>query len=182
MPGSRLAGTRNLARSCGATGNQQCGTVQSSTYSNFPSYLGNDGRTTCGYDLTFTHTNFDDPDAWWRVDFGITRLAVGGIIWGRCDCCQSRLDGFRLWIGDSPTYNGQGNTNCYTAMTTPHYYSPYTHAFTCVGQGRYFFVHLPSGDALSLIEVQVQGRSLGTFADVTRQRGVQVVSQQLLGL
>jgi hypothetical protein len=124
--------------------------------------VGNDGSTACGNLWVFTHTN-DETNAWWRVDFGITRLAVGGIIWGRCDYGQSRLDGFRLWIGDSPTYNGQGNTNCYTATTTPHYYSPYTHAFTCVGQGRYFFVHLPKYAALSLTEVQVQGRSLGMF-------------------
>jgi hypothetical protein len=109
--------------------------------------------------MFFTHTEFS-VNAWWRVDFGRTRQTGQGILWGRCDCCQSRLDGFLLWIGDSPTYNGQGNTNCYTATTTEHDLAPYTHTFECIGQGRYFFVHLPKQDALSLIEVQVYARGM----------------------
>ena len=128
---------------------------------------GNDGITLCWLNEYFTHTKFE-ANSWWRVDFGRTRQTLGGLLWGRCDCCQDRLDGFLLWIGDSPTYNGQGNTVCYNATTTEHHTAPFTHAFTCIGQGRYFFVHLPSNlnNPLSLIEVEVQGRGLGKPASL----------------
>ena len=158
MLGSGWAGIQNLARSCGQSGSDACSTAQSSGLDN--GEFGNDGSAPCSHNL-FTHTN-EELNAWWRVDFGRSRQTLGGIIWGRCDCCQSRLDGFVLWIGDSPTYNGAGNKKCYTATTLEHVLAPYTHAFTCFGQGRYFFVQLPSYNALSVVEVQVQG-SVGNY-------------------
>ena len=153
------AAGRNLARSCGQAGDEQCSTSQSSYASYWTSTgsgLANDGN----HDLSsWTHTE-SLKNSWWRVDFGISQNTVGGTIWNRGDCCPSRLDGFKLWIGDNSEYNGQGNTNCFTATTFEHDESPFTHSFTCIGHGRYFFVHLPSENPLSLAEVEVQGRQL----------------------
>jgi hypothetical protein len=159
----------NLARSCGQSGSDACAAAQSKDEVSllYPAFKANDGKVSCnrnanGY-YDFSHTADDgSANSWWRLDFGGTRKIAGGIIWGRCDCCQSRLDGFRLWIGSSTTYNGQGNTNCYTATTSPHNFAPYTHAFTCTGEGRYFFVQLPSTQPLTLLEVQVNS-NIGKF-------------------
>ncbi len=146
----------NLARSCGSAEIEQCSTAQSSTEYSGPPQLANDGIK----DATFSHTGYDE-NPWWRVDFGGTKLIAGGTIWNRADQNAMRLDGFKLWIGESPIYNGPGNTNCYTATTTQHGTSPYTHSFACTGWGRYFFVHLPRRDWLHMREVEVLGSGPG---------------------
>ncbi len=143
----------NLARSCGPARDQQCSTTQSS-FSNWApktASLANDGNRAVN---SFIHTD-TAVDNWWRVDFGIPQTTVGGTIWNRGDCCPERLDGFKLWIGNNPTYNGQGNENCYTATTKEHDTRPWTHMFSCYGWGRYFFIHLPSNNPLAFAEVEV---------------------------
>jgi hypothetical protein len=142
-----------LARRCGPGRDQQCSTAVSSTYVlvTGPSSLANDGNRAVN---SFMHTD-KAVDNWWRVDFEIPQTIVGGTIWNRGDCCPERLDGFKLWVGNNLTYNGQGNSNCYTATSTQHDASPFTHVFSCYGRGRYFFVHLPSNDFLTLAEVEV---------------------------
>jgi hypothetical protein len=146
----------NLARSCGPARDQPCSTAMSSTIvlpNGLPAEpsLANDGNRAVN---SFTHTD-EAVDNWWRVDFGIPQIIVGGTIWNRGTCCQERLNGFKLWVGNNLTYNGQGNSNCYTALTKEHVTSPFTHVFSCHGRGRYFFVHLPSQNPLSLAEVEV---------------------------
>ncbi len=142
-----------MARSCGPARDQPCITAVTSTYAsvNGPPSLVNDGnRAVNSYIATNLAVN-----NWWRVDFEIPQTIVGGTIWNRGDCCPNRLDGFKLWVGNNLTYNGQGNFNCYTATTMEHDSSPFTHVFSCYGRGRYFFVHLPSNNFLSLAEVEV---------------------------
>ena len=147
----------NLARSCGEDNNEQCSTAQSSTDFGGLPQRANDGITA---DMSsWTHTRCDE-NPWWRVDFGSTKQILGGIIWSRAEGFEARLDGFEIWIGDSPTYDGQGNTNCFTATTTEHDTSPYTHSFPCTGLGRYFFVHLPRSECLHMREVEVLGITL----------------------
>ncbi len=143
----------NLARSCGLARDQQCSTAVSSTYAYLPgppSWVNDGNRAGTSYISTNLAVN-----NWWRVDFGIPQTTVGGTIWNRGDCCPERLDGFKLWIGNNLTYNGQGNSNCYTATSKQHDVHPFTHVFSCYGRGRYFFVHLPSNNFLSLAEVEV---------------------------
>ncbi len=143
----------NLARRCGPARDQQCSTAQSSFSIFAPSTasLANDGNRAGN---SYIHTGIA-VDNWWRVDFEIPQTVVGGTIWNRGDCCPERLDGFKLWVGDDLTYNGQGNSNCYTATSKQHDTSPYTHVFSCYGRGRYFFVHLPSNNPLSIAEVEI---------------------------
>jgi hypothetical protein len=98
-----------------------------------------------------------DPVPWWMVDLGSQRMIGGGTIWNRYDsCCLDRLDGFQIWAGNGgTTYDALDNVNCYTAVTTEHYVSPFTHTFTCPVLGRYVFVVLPSGQCLSMYEVEI---------------------------
>jgi hypothetical protein len=147
----------NLARSCGEASNEQCSTAQSSDSKHGgTSKVVNDGNK----DM-FSHTGYAE-NPWWRVDFGSTKQIVSGTIWNRADGVEARLDGFKIWIGDSSTYNGPANTNCYTATTTEHdMYPYYTHSFTCFGLGRYFFVHLPKTEWLNMREVEVLSRKPG---------------------
>ena len=92
---------------------------------------------------------------WWRVDFGIPTVVGGGKIWNRDGCCQTRLDGFQIWVGSNATFNALGNTLCFNATTTEHDLPPYTHSFDCAATGRYLFVVLTSGQCLHMREVEI---------------------------
>jgi hypothetical protein len=90
------------------------------------------------------------------VDFGYPTSIGGGKLWGPVECCWERLDGFQIWAGNNGfAYNGSGNVDCYTAVTTEHHQSPYTHDFTCTALGRYLFVVSPTGQCLSMREVEI---------------------------
>ena len=112
---------------------------------------------TGGYSITDGKCgNGTDPLTWWMVDLGSQRMIGGGKIWNRNDCCPERLDGFQIWAGNGGTaYNASDNVKCYTAVTTEHRVSPFTHAFTCPVLGQYLYVVLPSGQCLSMIEVEI---------------------------
>jgi hypothetical protein len=156
---------RNLARACGIDEKQACPANQSTTHWNWgvvysSASFANDGLL----DNDFSHTEGapgvcgaqNDNTPWWMVDFGRTRSISSGKIWGRTDCCMSRLDGFQIWVGDSSTaYDAHGNSKCYTAYTTEHGQPPYSHFFSCAESGRYVFVVLPSGQCLTLSEVEI---------------------------
>jgi DNA-binding beta-propeller fold protein YncE len=90
-----------------------------------------------------SHTNTDNYP-WIRIDMVTSRAIGSGQIWNRPGDVANRLNGFQIWVGDSSTYNGLNNINCYTATTTPHISFPYLHYFTCLGSGRYFFLVLPT--------------------------------------
>jgi hypothetical protein len=150
----------NLARACGINENQTCPAYQSSTLDFYYASIANDGSLGAGFSHTLGAPGVCGPYPhdmipWWMLDFGRTRSIFSGKIWGRTSY-QSRLDGFQIWVGDSSTaYNAYGNSKCYTAYTIEHYQPPYTHIFSCAGSGRYIFVVLPSGQCLSLTEVEI---------------------------
>ena len=158
--------TTNLARACGANQQQACPTIQSSLFKAFAASLANDGSLTTGHSHTdgapgLCGVGIDKMTPWWMVDFGYTTSIGGGKLWGRTavGCalgCLSRLDGFKIWVGDSSSaYNATGNRNCYTAKTTEHRVSPFTHAFDCAANGRYFFIVLTNGKCLSMREIEI---------------------------
>jgi hypothetical protein len=150
----KSASGTNLARACGNDQQQACPVSQSTTNASSVASLANDGSRTGGYSQTFC--GGIDPLPWWMIDLGSQRLIGGGTIWNRDDCCPERLDGFQIWAGNGSTaYNASDNVKCYTAVTTEHYVSPFTHAFTCPKFGRYLYVVLPSGQCLSMSEVEI---------------------------
>jgi hypothetical protein len=70
------------------------------------------------------HTNYDYYP-WIRIDMNTSPDVGSGQIWNRGHdtpgCCEARLDGFEIWIGDSPTFNGLNNINCYTLVHRNHH-------------------------------------------------------------
>ncbi len=134
----------------------------------YPATKANDGSL--GTSLSFSHTSgaagvcnqtTTDQTPWWMVDFGYTASIGGGKIWGRQGCCQARLNGFQIWVGNSSTYNAAGNTNCYFATSTEHTLPPYTHTFSCLAFGRYLFVVQTTGQCLTMREIEIY--SVGTI-------------------
>jgi len=89
-----------------------------------------------------THTDHN-ADAWWRLTFDEERWICSIILYNRMDCCQSRLDGVTVYVGD-------------TLVGTVNYID---------GQQSYEFVNVEEfnntitinsgGEALSLAEVEV---------------------------
>jgi hypothetical protein len=110
-----------------------------------------------GVTYDFAHT-LEETNPWWRVDFGSTKAVAYAKIWGRQDCCQSRMDGFEVWVGDSPSYNGTGNSKCFTSIVNQLLVAPYTYGFPCDGRGRYLFVVLPRFGFVVVVEVEVYPR------------------------
>jgi hypothetical protein len=123
--------------------------------------MANDGSLTTNISITDgapgkCNTGTDTMTPWWRVDFGYTASIGGGTIWGRTDCCLDRLNGFQIWVGNSGSaFNAIGNTNCYTATTIEHQWSPYLHSFDCAANGRYLFVVLTNGQCLAMREIEI---------------------------
>jgi hypothetical protein len=143
--------TPNLARACGANKNSACTATESTTLagSNGP------GVITDGNHQWSSHTGAQVSDSWVRIDMESSKSIRGGMIWHRQDCCPERTNGYKIWIGDSNTYNGAGNVNCFTATTLDHTYYPFVSSFVCNGVGRYLFFHLPSANYLSLTEIEI---------------------------
>ena len=148
------AAIANLARSCGGGA---CAATQSSTYQN------NVAAWSAGNAVDGVLSGFSDTaaavNAWWMVDLGAPQILGAAQIYGRVDCCLTRLDGFMVWVGsNNSVWNGIGNTNCYTSGTTsaPHNQGPYyTEYLACVATARYFWVVLPTSNELAMREVEV---------------------------
>ena len=82
---------------------------------------------------------FDQQNPWWMVDFGTSRSIKGGKVWNRQTIGSNpdRLDGFDVWVGDNPRLYSD-NVKCFTATEKV---GQHAYDFTCVGTGRYLFVH-----------------------------------------
>ena len=150
---------QRLEKSCGAAANSWCNASQSSIYGTprAGSVLDDDVNT-------YTHTAVSgDYNPWWLVDFEVARAVQSGTIWPRQNCCLSRSNNIKIWVGDNATYNGAGNVNCFTGPAGDSLTIP----FTCAATGRYFFLHQPNmngGDSwpiLNIAEVQVWGFVVG---------------------
>ena len=161
---------QSLDHSCGADGASACDTWQTSTLSGNPASNGVDAKP---YSNTHTSGVITDTNPWWRLDFGVPRDVQGATLWNTNACCQDRLNGANIWVGNNDTYNGTGNQKCFTV---PPYTGTATTTFACTLTGRYFFVQQPnliSGYAypvLSFAELQVWGslttQSVCTACDI----------------
>jgi hypothetical protein len=67
-----------------------------------------------------------------QVDLGQVQTVGSVKIWGRGDCCQDRLDGFSVYVGNSPA-SYDANSSCFTGGVAP-LTSPYTVLCVC-GRG-----------------------------------------------
>ncbi|KAJ1195268.1 hypothetical protein NDU88_004549 [Pleurodeles waltl] len=99
-----------------------------------------------------THTG-PDRAPWWRLDLKQPRTVGAVVVYNRNDCCQPRLEGADIRVGNSPDNN---NPSCGSFSPLGVYYNL---RFCCDGLvGRYVSVVIPNRkDFLTLCEVEVYG-------------------------
>ncbi|XP_059361778.1 uncharacterized protein LOC132100117 [Carassius carassius] len=129
--------------------------VQSSTYSNLAAAQNAvDGNRESMYALgSCSHTN-GDRDPWWRVDlldvYRVTRVSITN----RGDCCEKRIEGVQIRIGNSLENNGNNNELVATVGPIP-LGNTQTFEFKPVS-GRYVNLIVPGrNEYLTLCEVEV---------------------------
>ncbi|XP_069077169.1 fucolectin-like [Pleurodeles waltl] len=90
---------------------------------------------------------------WWMVDLKQSRRIGSIIVYGRKDCCQTRLIGAEVRVGNTL---GHHNPVCGTFSKSSVYHAV---EFCCNGKvGRYISVIIPERkESLSLCEVEVYG-------------------------
>jgi len=141
----------NVARACSGG---PCPVTQSTYYTG--SFLCDPSHANDGDPSSFVCTCIGggfcpDADPWLRIDLQQRTPIFAGIITDRAWNAPSRIDNFRIWVGDGTTYNSSGNVRCYVATTTPHLPAPYKHPFECRATGRYVFFQpmaIMAGDAI----------------------------------
>lgn len=130
---------------------------QSSTYDgSTPASNAVDGNTgNAVYGGSLTHTG-SDPNAWWQVDLGSSVSVSSVVVWGRTECCQSRLSDYWVYISSAP-----GGTDYAYHQTS--YPNPSSTVNTPGASGRYVRIKLVGGAEpyLSLGEVQVMSIPAG---------------------
>ncbi|XP_059356928.1 uncharacterized protein LOC132095849 [Carassius carassius] len=140
------------------------GTVDQSTYYNYwYAQYALDGLS-----YTCTHTEWQ-TDPWWRLDlmkmYSVNRVTITN----RPDCCESRIDGAEIRIGNVSS-NVSTNPVCAVVSTIP---AGATYSYSCHGmEGRYVIVSIPGTSmVLTLCEVGVYvifSGNLATGRNVTQ--------------
>nr|XP_014349317.1 PREDICTED: fucolectin-like [Latimeria chalumnae] len=103
-----------------------------------------------------THTT-SSTNPWWRVDlhkpYRISRVFVAN----RGDCCEQRLLGAEVHVGNSLNNNGNDNPKCGTKITSTT--KGKVHIFNCANmEGRYVSIIIPGQKkVLTLCEVEIYG-------------------------
>ncbi|KAM4688885.1 pentraxin fusion protein-like [Discoglossus pictus] len=95
------------------------------------------------------HTNFEN-EPWWKIDLQNTYKIGTIVVTNRKDCCEKRLDGAEVRIGNSPNLD---NPVCGTICDM----SKLTNTLCCNGmEGRYVSVVIPGrSEYLTLCEVEI---------------------------
>ncbi|XP_037640569.1 uncharacterized protein LOC119496950 [Sebastes umbrosus] len=112
-----------------------------------------------------THTD-EENNPWWRVDLLESYIVTSVIITNRGDCCQQRLNGAEVHIGNSLQDNGAANPVVGTVRGAK---QSYTLTFTDRVEGRYVSVVLPGRGYLTLCEVEVYGYRAPTGENLALQ-------------
>ncbi|WP_430906177.1 discoidin domain-containing protein [Maribacter sp. 2-571] len=106
-----------------------------------------------------THTDDDEPQKWWRVDLGEAFNISEIKIFNRTDCCGSRLNGAKVYVGTADSTDPADYTDLGITLDGSDE-QPFSGLTV---NGRYVMVHLVSGTGsfLSLAEVEVYGGTGG---------------------
>ncbi|XP_051949140.1 uncharacterized protein LOC127620084 [Xyrauchen texanus] len=129
--------------------------VQSSTYNEIgDAQNAIDGKSNSNYMLrSCTHTQIEN-DPWWRVDLLEVYIVTKVTITNRGDCCEERIEGAQIRIGNSLENNGNNNELASTVSSIPPGGTK-TFKFKPI-KGRYVNIFLSGGNKiLTLCEVQV---------------------------
>ncbi|XP_032077904.1 pentraxin fusion protein-like isoform X2 [Thamnophis elegans] len=102
-------------------------------------------------DCTLTKKDFEP---WWMVDLTSEFQVSAIVITNRGDCCESRIKGAEILIGDLPQKGGTMNPRCATINSMER---GETMSFNCAGmQGQYVTITIPGRyEYLTICEVQV---------------------------
>jgi len=121
---------------------------------------------------TLAHSQeFTDPHPYVQVAFNGPHVVTRLIITNRMDCCQNRINGFEILIGDvadQPSaatlmYQDSGVTRGDAALTEPQVISVTMPTGTDpIRPGKFLFIQPGPGQVLNLAEVQVEGYSMNT--------------------
>ncbi|XP_034001797.1 fucolectin-4-like [Trematomus bernacchii] len=115
-----------------------------------------------------THTD-EESNPWWRVDLLEPYVVTSIIISNRGDCCQQRLRGAQVHIGNSLDNNGATNPVAGTISRIDSN-NLETLTFTDRVEGRYVTVRIPGdGRVLTLCEVEVYGYHAPTGENLALQ-------------
>uniref|UniRef100_A0ABM5GF69 Uncharacterized protein isoform X1 n=1 Tax=Pogona vitticeps TaxID=103695 RepID=A0ABM5GF69_9SAUR len=133
---------------------------QSSSYSSLASAEhANDGSTSSNFlQGHCTHTLLE-ANPWWTVDLRARFRVLSVVVTNRGDCCEERIQGAEIRIGDSKDEGGIRNPRCATISSMD---LGETHKFECEGmQGQYVTITIPGTPKyLTLCEVQVFGQRI----------------------
>ncbi|XP_078249227.1 uncharacterized protein LOC110084815 [Pogona vitticeps] len=137
---------------------------QSSLYTETPfSVAGNAVDGNCNGDFnngrSCTHTNLE-PGPWWYVDLGSRYVISTVVVKNRGDCCNTRLSGAQIHVGDSVPVLGPAHSQCNSLCGTITGDIPGgVSTIYCRGlKGRYVSIFVPHrNEYLSLCEVEVYG-------------------------
>ncbi|KAL2091100.1 hypothetical protein ACEWY4_013363 [Coilia grayii] len=127
--------------------------VLSTTYGGWPEHAV-DGKARAAYALcTCTHTN-SERDPWWRVDLSRPYNITMVTITNRMDCCERRINGAQIRIGNSLENDGNNNMLAAEIVSIRRGESK-SFSFNPV-EGRYVNIFLPGIEKiLTLCEVEV---------------------------
>ena len=119
-----------------------------------------DGNTNGNYfgEASVTHTQVNSVNPWWRVDLGASYDVSQISIHNRTDCCNTRLNGAVVYVGDTASTNPAD----YTQVGTLSGSTSVQNLSSVNATGRYVMVRINGTGTLSLAEVQV-------FGDATTQ-------------
>ncbi|XP_044065513.1 fucolectin-3-like [Siniperca chuatsi] len=111
----------------------------------------------------------EQTNPWWRVDLLESYIVTSVTITNRGDCCEHRLNGVQIHIGNSLEDNGSANPVVGTIAEIGAAKS-FNLAFTERVEGRYVILLLPgSGRILTLCEVEVYGYRAPTGENLALQ-------------
>ncbi|XP_053112213.1 uncharacterized protein LOC128327440 [Hemicordylus capensis] len=113
-----------------------------------------DGSLANSYDNGDCTLTKQDFEPWWMLDLKSAFQVSAVVITNRGDCCESRIRGAEILIGDLPDNGGTMNPRCATVHSMS---LGETMTFNCAGmQGQYVTITIPGRkESLSLCEVQV---------------------------
>ena len=164
---------RNLARGCSlhnqSADDPACLTLQSTTWTpvvgtqkyrdQMLSTIG--GAEECAElavdgDVNTCSQTWRETGPWWRVDLEVPRLVVSVRVYGRVDCCQDELEGFRIYVGNWQAWDR--NPPCSVNIAAPK--DTGWVDVLCQAEGRFVFIVVPGTNrSLALCEVEVNGLS-----------------------
>ncbi|XP_035862258.1 fucolectin-1-like [Sander lucioperca] len=128
-----------------------------------------DGNRESGFHSgSCTHTD-EESNPWWRVDLLESYIVTSVIITNRGDCCELRINGAEIRIGNSLENNGASNPVAGKISSIGRGKS-FTLTFTDRVEGRYVTVVVPgSSKILTLCEVEVYGYRAPTGENLALQ-------------